>query len=356
MATTLFERFHTLTARLSAVARLPSRSASCIGLDVGSGSIKGVLLTVSQGKVELLRWAFEPIPPESKTLKSNFIRSALNGLGQKDALIVTGIGGPGTVLRSVLLPEMSDQELKAALSFEAEKYIPFKLDETYFDSYKIGKRTGGRMEILLAAARKEVVESHLQTLASAEITPDVVDLEALALANAWERSESARRLAEKVVVLIHVGVRGSLLNFFHGKNLQFTREIPIGGDAFTRAVAEGLSLDPAEAEKIKCEPGKQLAQVRSTLEPVWDDLLSQGRVSFDFFENQFGHKVEQLMISGGSAGLAGFKEKILQSMGLPTDEWNPAVDLSLEGVSKELGMLGPTFAVAIGLALRGMGP
>jgi type IV pilus assembly protein PilM len=328
-----------------------SGSAACVGLDIGSFSAKVVQLSPSPSGLRIKQRVIQLFSPSANSrTKGQAVRSLIDSLGVgRETRIVTGIGGTGTVVRSVTLPEMSEKDLKAALLFEAEKYIPFKLEETYFDSSILGKRPGGRMEVLLAAARREVVNSHLEILNEAAVHADVLDLEALALANAWENRGGAEEA--KMTCLMHVGARGTVLDFFEGKRLQFTREIPIGGDAFTQAVSEGFQTDLAEAEKIKCEPGGQESRVRTALEPAWDEWLAQCRVSFDFFENQFGHKVERLALSGGSAPLVGFKEKILQSTGLPTDEWD-----ALAGLGEESGNgagSGAVFAVAVGLALRG---
>ena len=339
-------------SRWPAVAKLFKGSTSCIGLDVGSASVKGVLLSRTDVGLKLLRFAAQSLPPSADAAaRAQTIREVVRSLDERDTRVVVAVGGPGAVLRTVLLPEMSDQELKGALSFEAEKYIPFKLDETFLDSAILGKRPGGRMEVLLAAARRDLVSSHLELLSEAGVKPDILDLEALALANAWELSRPAD--ASGVVALIHIGARGTILNFLLGTQLQFTREIPIGGESFTQAVAQGLQLDAAEAEKIKCEPGDRLSQVRLALQPQLEEWLSQCRVSFDFYENQFGQRVERLALSGGSVRLVEFKEKVREALGFPLEEWNPLSGLASDADPKQLESAAPTLGVAVGLALRG---
>ncbi len=169
--------------------------------------------------------------------------------------LFSAVGGPGTVLRTVTVPKMTREELKTSLHFEAEKYIPFKLDEVFIDSAILKDQTGGRMDVLIAAARKDVVQAHLDFLSSAGAVPQVLDLEPIALANAWELSPPPG-LGEKPAGLLHLGARGTILNFFSGTTLQFSREIPIGGDLFTRKIADGLGLDVPAAERMKCQPAE----------------------------------------------------------------------------------------------------
>jgi len=338
--------------RFPLLAQLFQGPSDCVGLDIGSTSVKGVLVSRKPGGFKLIRCSIQPLPPEATApQRTEAIREALKVLKNQGVRVVTAIGGNGVVVRSVVLPEMSHQELKAALSFEAEKYIPFKLEEAFFDSAILGKRPPGRMEVLLAAARRELVKAHLETLASISLVPDVVDLEALALVNAWEVAHPQG--ATGVIGLMHVGARATILVFFAGIQLQFTREIPVGGEAFTQAVAQNLQLDFAKAEAIKCRPGDRLADVQAAIQAPWEEWLSQSRVSFDFYENQFGNRVERIYLSGGSSRLTDLKEKVQETLGLPVEEWNPLATLASDSDPQQMKSMGPTFAIALGLALRG---
>ena len=326
------------------VGRWLGKESSCIGLDVGSFSVKGVLLQKKRTGLVVEQWALREIPPGGEAAaRTKAVQEILQSIGSTHRPIVSTVGGPGTVLRSVTVPKMTAEELKTSLHFEAEKYIPFKLEEVFLDSAILRDLQGGRMEIFIAAARKDVVQGHLDLLASANVHPQTVDLEPIALANAWEFYPPPE-LAQGPAGLIHAGARGTVLNFFSGKELQFTREIPLGGDGLTRVLCDGLRIDAAEAERIKCQPGDRAVEVQTILRPMLDDWSGQCRASLDFYENQYGRRVERLFVSGGSALLTGFAEGLEQSLGLPVRTWNPLGP----GVAA-----GPRLAVALGLALRG---
>jgi len=285
------------------------------------------------------------------------VRQVLWELGAKEVPIVTAVGGPGAVVRTILLPKMTSQELQTALTFESEKYIPFKPEDTFLDFTILGDRPNGRMEVLLAAARKDLVNAHLDLLSQAGIVPYAVDLEPLALSNNWElihSSPEARPPQQEsgTVGLLHIGARGTILDFFSDSKLQFSREIPIGGDVFTQALSEALRLDVLEAEALKCNPLDRSAQVREALLPAWDEWFSQCRGSFDYYEDQLGHPLQRLVLSGGSSRLAGFREWIQENSGLPTEEEDPLKGLSADPAPDALEQNRICLGVAVGLAVR----
>lgn len=180
------------------------------------------------------------------------------------------------------------------------------------------------MEIMLGAARKELVQGLLEMLTSAGIAPAAVDLEAVALTDAWEISRPDA--GAEPVGLVHIGVRGTILNFFKEARFQFTREIPLGGDSLAK---EGVGGSKEQ----------------------WH---SQCRASFDFYENQFGQRVTRLYLSGGFSGLEGLREWVQEATGLPTEIWNPLSGLKASLSADQPQAIGPSLAVAVGLGVRGV--
>lgn len=338
--------------RLSALKKSFKGSPVSIGLDIGSASVKGVKLTQTPQGLQLTQMATASIPLNADLgQRTQTIQQVIQGLPGRETRIITAVGGSGAVLRSVTLPRMSAKELKSSLRFEAEKYIPFKLDDTVLDVAILGERPPGRMEVLLAAAKTELINAHLTLLTAAGIVPYAIDLEAMALANAWEVSHTGEN-PEGVVSILHVGARGTILDFIRGLQLQFTREIPIGGIAFTQAVVEKLELDVVEAEAIKCEPQSRQNEVQAALVPVWEDWFTQCRASFDFYESQFGQRVERLLLSGGSVRLPNFPKWVQEAAGVPTEVWDPLQGISLSSDSKQLESQRVDLGVAVGLAVR----
>lgn len=343
-------------SRWPALAKLTKKpvASSAFGLDIGSVSVKGVLLTRGLSGTRMERFALAPLPPGAgKPEQVKAIQEVLRKVSPpRDARVVTAVGGGGTVVRAVDFPKMTPAEMRNALTFEAEKHIPFKLEGIYLDSAVLGEKPGGQMEILLAAARKEVVGEQLELLSQAGVSPHSVDIDMLALANAWEAGHPGKEGG--VVGLIHIGGRATLLDFVQGDKLRFAREIPVGGTAFTQAVAQGLKVDLAEAERIKCRPGERAQEARTALQPSWDDWLNHCRTSFDFFENQHGVRVERLALSGGASLMAGFKEWVREASGLPAELWSAGAGWEASEGARPGEQEGPALNVAVGLAAREM--
>ncbi|MBI3318311.1 MAG: type IV pilus assembly protein PilM [Candidatus Omnitrophica bacterium] len=339
---------------LASFQSLLKQSASSIGLDIGSTSVKGLILRQTSPSLKTAQAAFRPLAPGAgPSERTKAMEEVLQALNANSVPVTTAVGGQGAVLRWVVLPKMTPQELKTSLAFEAEKHIPFKLTEAYLDFAILGDRPAGRMEILLAAARKELVDGHLEAVKTSGIHPKAIDLEAAALANAWNVGPPVPKDFSGVSVLLHVGARGTIINFLVGDRLHFSREIPYGGDIFTQQIAEALGVDAPSAEGIKCSPGEKEPQVKQALLSRWEEWLAQCRLSFDFYESQSGRGVERLVLSGGSAPLSGFKEWIAEASGLPTELWNPVAAFSNcldPGMLKEAARWG----VALGLAARGL--
>ena len=204
------------------------------------------------------------------------------------------------------------------------------------------------MEVMLAAARKEVVQNHLNLLQQAGVRCSSLSLEPVALANAWEISgvDSA-----EPVVLIHLGARGTSLLFLAQKRLQFTRELPLRGEVFMRAVSERLKIDASQAERIKCEPGGRKPEVQAALQPAWEEWLTQCRASLDFYENQFGRAATRIFLSGGSVRMEGWQDWIGEATGLPVEFWNPLSALQSTLDPQSLKSQAQILGVAVGLAV-----
>lgn len=330
----------TFSSAQSFLKKLLKNEPTCIGLDVGSQSVRcakirkgsGGVYTLSSSSVEAVG------PQEDPIQRAGAVQRALQAVAAGKSPVIAAVGGPGTVLRSVVVPKMTPEELKTALMFEAEKYIPFKLNEVFIDSAILGdcpRETGnpaisrgqpsGRMEITLGAARKELVQGLLEILTSAGVVPAAVDLEPVALTDAWEISRPAA--GAEPVGLAHIGAQGTILSFFKEARLQFTREILLGGDSLAKEAAEGSK----------------------------EQWHSQCRASFDFYESQFGQKVTGLYLSGGFSGLEGLREWVQEATGLPTELWNPLSGLQTSLSADQVRSVGPALAVAVGLGVRGVG-
>ena len=192
--------------------------------------------------------------------------------------------------------------------------------------------------MLIAACKKELIERRLGWVKKAGLEVGVMDVDAIALANAYLAGSNGQR-ANGTQALINVGASVSNLVIFRENIPYLVRDIPWGGDKLARAVAEQLSVDPASV-------GKELAQkelrpeVASALKQAVESLVNELQLSFDYFENRFGQPPEAVLVSGGIGQYGGFVEALKGRVAQSVSAWTPVAGLPAQ------------FTIAYGLALR----
>jgi type IV pilus assembly protein PilM len=296
-----------------------NRPKGRIGLDIGTSSVKALMLTPQkQGGFELSFFAVEPIEGEhSKEKTVRAIKRAVEAANVKTRKLAISVAGQAVIVRQVLFPMMSGEELRSAVQYEAEKYIPFNINEVYLDARAINEKVeAGKMKILLVAARKELVDEHLANINAAGFEADAVDSDSIAVTNAFIFSNPGLS-KDKTVALINIGASMTNICVLKNEILNFVRDIPI------------------EAKNS-------------------ESLETQIRLSFDYYENQFGKGIDGIYISGGGSREQGIAERMTQAFGIQTLIWDPTKNLTLAPKvnSEALKEVSSRMAVCIGLALR----
>ena len=336
---------------------------SLVGLDIGSQEIKAVEMVESAGQMQLSALATMPAVDRvdlPQALKEFFSKS---GIRTKNVAI--SLSGQSVVVRYISMPRMTEEELRSSLKYEAEKHIPFELDEVALDCARL-ERVGvsepgeenEEMQVLLVAARKEVLDELLGVIRVAGLVPVAVDVDGFALGSAFELSASSRgdgRELDGVTALIDVGGSKTSINIIEDGLSAFSREIYLAGKDFTEAISRRMGVSPEEGDRIKCESTSEDFEVMECVSPLLGDLSAEIHASIDYFENHHERGVDSVRISGGSVSLPGLGDSFEQAFGREVSEWNP-----LEGIEEVVGSAGvriPTgnsssLAVAVGLASR----
>lgn len=347
------------------------RGKSIVGLDLGSQVIKAVEISLEGPEPVITGFARVEVPPggdKAQALAEVFKRGKF-----RSKHVVTSVAGQSVVVRYVAMPRMSESELRQAVRIEADRYVPFELDEVMLDCQPLTRRRaraeegGGedQMGVLLVACRLSTLEEQIQLVTGQGLTPSAIDIDAFALANAWElcglpdeeldgAGESAPK-EERGIALVDVGASRTSINVLCGGESCFSREIGIGGQDMTQAVARRLGMEVFEAEAIKRAGDEKKAEVSRAIAPVLEDLASEITLSLDYVENHEGLRVEEILLSGGGALAPGAVTYIEQATARTTRTWNP-----LEGLRvaedrvdvEELEAWAPSLVVALGLASR----
>lgn len=329
-----------------------SKDTFSIGLDIGSVSLKVIRLRMSKDSVELCDFSVEPIHSDLTGLlkKLNF--------GQPNDSVNISVSGSSALIRYVQFPRMNREELAKALKFEAQKHIPFAINEVNFDGYILKEDLpDNKMLVLIAAVKKEFLNQRLKLIKEAGLKVNVVDMDAIALFNAFSFGHSYDSyLKHKAVALLNIGAALSNLNISESGVLHLSRDIHIAGNDFTKKLADTLGIEPKAAEVIKLNPpDKEKSQVLTTvIDSVISRLVSEIRISFDYYESQSSYSVTKIFLSGGSSQLPGLKEKLANILGVEVEYWDPISKIVVSNTidAQKLTAASASLGIAIGLGLH----
>lgn len=242
------------------------------------------------------------------------------------------------------------------------RYIPFDIQDVNLD-YQIleagtGPESRGSMDVLLVAAKKEKIGDYTGVIAQAGRTPVIVDVDAFALQNAYEANYGLD--GREVVVLLNAGASAININILQGDESVFTRDVSMGGNAYTEAVQRELDLPFDVAEQVKKGvpvDGATFEEARPVLHAVTENVLLEIQKTFDFFKaTASSDQIDRVMVSGGASRVDGFREMLQDRFGVTVEDFNPFRTVAWD--ARKLGNaaeVAATAAVAVGLALRRVG-
>lgn len=352
---------------------LPSFSkASLIGLDIGSSSVKAVeIVHKSRDKgFELRSLGQAPLATEAIVqgafLNSSAIVDAIREsidsgrISGKD--VAASVSGHSVIVKRVNLPQMSREELEDQIQWEAEQYIPFDVNEVNLDFQILdSNEEEGQMDVLLVAAKKDLIDDYVQVITEAGLNPVAIDVAGFAVQNAYEINYTPD--PEDVIALVNIGAQVVNINILKNGIPAFTRDIMTGGAQYTEEIQKALSVSYEEAEKIKMgSPGgdDQIQEVipqevEQAMRSVSDNVIGEISRSLDFFTaTSSDAQISNVLLCGGGAKISGFQTAFAERTGLETSSMNPLAHmLPSKGLEASyLEMVGPQLAVGIGLATR----
>ena len=343
---------------------------NCVGLDIGSSSIKAVQVRRGKRGLELLAFGMEPLLPQTivdgtimdQGAVADGIRSLWGRLGVRQKEVAIAIAGSSVMIKKISVPPMTRAELAEQIPYEAEHHIPFRRDDVEIDYDVVTTQSAsGQMELLLVAAKKEIVHDYAMVVREAGLNPVVVDVAAFTAQNAFEVNYGLG--PGETIVLINIGASISNINVIRGSSSLFTRDVIIGGNAFTEEIQKQLGVSQQEAEAYKVggsydEHGVVPQEVERIIEGVAEVIAGEFQRSLDFFLATAGEtNVSRICLSGGTAKVAALHRAIERRSRLPVevlDAWrrvglDPKLDMGF------LRAHAPEAMVGLGLALRAPG-
>jgi type IV pilus assembly protein PilM len=346
------------------------RKKGVIGLDIGSNSIKLVELRESQNSFKLENLGIAPLPPEAivdgALMDSVTIIDAIRQLvvdsktRTKDA--VTSVSGHSVIVKKITLPVMSVPELEESIQWEAERYIPFDINDVNIDFQIFGSTPENPevMDVVLVAAKKDIVNDYVSVVIESGLNPVIIDVDAFAIENMLSVNYEIGK--EETVAVVNVGASITNINILKDNMTAFTRDIFKGGNQITDEIQRQLHIDYEEAEKIKV--GSKIDAVsqpviQEVLRSASESLANEIGNSIEFYQSTTTYeKIEKLYLSGGGSKTKDFDIILQQVIGIPVEIVNPFKKIEYTGKSFDLEYLreiGPMMAVGVGLATRKVG-
>lgn len=357
-----------------------------VGIDIGSSSIKLAQLVPTREGIALRKAGSALTPPDS--VKNGIIidplgvahaiTSLLEALQVDATMGVGGVAGPAVAVRQLSLPNMSAKQRRQTIEWEARNYISFPMEDGIIESQIIGQSSGkdgqNMMDVMLVAAPRDMVDACAETMQLAGLEPLAVEMQAFAAMRTLVGLSSVDPQA--TVALVGIGATFSEITIVQGERFILSRIIPIAGNNLTEAIRSSLEVNWEEAELLKggnlkivlseeeranLEPAAQ--QASRAIEPLLDELIREIRRSLAYHDYQQklpeagaqGQGADQILLSGGSAKLAGIDRYLQSQLSIPTavvDIFGPeGLDAGLEN-TVFLKEHAPTLVNAVGLALR----
>ena len=344
-------------------------SKAVVGLDIGSSAVKAVELKPAGKGFKVAAYASEAIPPDAivdgAIIDAGAVADAIRRMFDgnkafKSREVCASLSGNAVIVKKITLPVMTESELGESIYWEAEQYIPFDVQDVNLDYQILDPGTGpdsrGSMDVLLVAAKKEKVGDYTGVIAQAGRTPVIVDVDAFALQNAFEVNYGLT--PSQVVVLLNAGASAININILHGDQSVFTRDISLGGNAYTEAVQKELDLPFDTADQLKRGipvDGATFEDAQPVLRAVTENVLLEIQKTFDFYKASAAtDHIDRIVVSGGASRVDGFRDMLQERFNAPVEEFDPfrAVGWDTKKLGSDPGDVGATAAVAVGLALR----
>lgn len=342
----------------------------CIGLDIGSSSIKLTQMSLTKTGAQLASFGVQPLPPQSivegtimdHSAVADAIRSLWKQLKLKNKEVAIALAGHSVIIKKIAVPSMSPDELETNIRTEAEHHIPFGKDEVEIDFHVTNpQNANGQTELLLVAAKREVVADYVQVVREAQLIPSVVDVAAFASQNAYELNYTPD--GRETVVLVTVGAATSNINVVRGQTSLFTRDITVGGNNLSEEIQKrlGITVDEAEAYKIgggEGATGVVPQEAVRAMEAAAESMAGEFQRSIDFFlATTPDASLTRILVGGGSAKAAPLLRALEKRSRLnvePIDVWR-RIELPAGADRSFTDLHSCDAIVSVGLAMRAGG-
>lgn len=337
-----------------------------MGLSIGSSSVKLVELKKSGKSWKLLHFGSAQLPEGAIVNReianpiavTEAIRSLVSQIKVGSKEVCTSLSGTSIIVRRMMLEVPNLKELQDQVFWEAEQYLPFDISEVVMDFHVLSRDKNNQTDILFVGVKKTVLDSYISCISDAGLVPKIVDLDFFAIQNIYELNYPTTNPNESAA-LVDIGAEAVKLVVVHNGIPVFTRDSTVGGRNLTADIQRNLNLSftDAEALKIEAESGSNVPQEVSELVQVMNDTLaSEIKKAIDYYHaSSTGANITSVLLTGGSARLAGLSQMVEERVAIPTQILNTFNGISCDPAvfaAEYLHEVAPAAAIAAGLAIR----
>ena len=344
-----------------------------VGIDIGSHEVKAVLLKESsEGKYTLENYAIEPVARGAVVDReiqdidavSQAIEKVRKKISNKITDAATAVSGQTVITKIIFMDSaLSEDELASQIEIEADSLIPYPLDEVSLDFEVLGINDAdpAKVNVLLSAARTELIQSKVAAIDNVGFHTKVVDVESYVVSRTYDLclSQLPDDASEKVVAIIDIGARMTLFSATKAGEHIYSRDQMFGGEQYTKSIVSYYSKNFDEAEKAKVISDLPPNYTFEVLAPFQTILIQQIRRAIQMFLTSSGEeKVDYIILSGGTSALTDLSTLLTEELGVLTVIANPFSNMEKAKSIKEdeLAAVSSQLLVATGLALRSFSP
>jgi type IV pilus assembly protein PilM len=340
-----------------------------VGVDIGSSSVKAVELEGKTGNLQLVSLGYENLQADSivdgQIMELNDVSNVISNIFREHQIktdrIAAGVSGHSVIVKNIVVPQMSADELEESIEWHAEEHIPFDISDVSLDYQVTGSSTDA-LQVLMAACKRDKVANLKQAIQLAGKQPAIIDVDAFALQNCYE--VNYQPMPGQIVALLNIGASTMNINVLNGNKSVFTRDVSVGGNQYTSLLQKELDLTLEQAEAVKrgmpTPDGKEVHDLGQILETVSDILALEISKTMDFYrataEDGEG-AVQKILISGGGSKLNGLPEYLANRFEIPVEVLDPFRQIKVDARRFDpdyMREVVPEMAIAVGLALRGV--
>jgi type IV pilus assembly protein PilM len=340
-----------------------------VGVDIGSSSVKAVELQGKTGNLQLVSLGYENLQPDSivdgQIMELNDVSNVITNIFREHQIktdrIAAGVSGHSVIVKNIVVPQMSTDELEESIEWHAEEHIPFDIADVSLD-YQVTGSSPDALQVLMAACKRDKIANVKQAIQLAGKQPAIIDVDAFALQNCYE--VNYQPMPGQVVALLNIGAATMNINILSGNKSVFTRDVSVGGNQYTALLQKELDLNFEQAEAVKrglpAPDGKEVHDFEQMLETASDILALEISKTMDFYrataEDGDGN-VQKILISGGGSKLTGLSDYLGKRFEIPVEVLNPFRQIKVDARRFDpdyMREVVPEMAIAVGLALRGV--